>query len=259
MILALDVGNSNIFGGVIDGSRMLFQFRKSSKVGVTSDELGVFLRGVLGENSVSSADITHIAICSVVPDLFHTLNNTCLKYFKLDPFILKADVKTGLDIKYLNPRELGTDRIANAIAATHLFPGRNILIADFGTATTVCAVTKDKAYLGGMILPGIRISMQSLASETAKLPIIEIAPPGELLGKSTVENIQSGLYYGHLMTIREVCKSVKKDYFYNENMTVIGTGGFARLFERENFFDKIIPDLVLMGLSRAVELNAMQR
>lgn len=255
MILTLDVGNSHIFGGVIRNETMLIQFRKSSRVGLTSDELGVFLRGVLGGNNVSAKDIQHIAICSVVPDLIHTLINTCLKYFQITPFILKSDVKTGLVIQYKNPQELGTDRIANAIAGTHLFPNRHLIIVDFGTASTICAINKEKVYLGGLILPGLRISMQALSSETAKLPIVEIKPPSRLIGQSTVESIQSGLYYGNLATIQEVCKSIKEEYFNNEESVVIGTGGFVRLFEKEEFFDAVIPDLVLMGLYKAVELN----
>ncbi len=255
MTLALDVGNSHIFGGVIHRKTMLIQFRKSSRVSVTSDEIGVFLRGVLGENNVASRDIKHIAICSVVPDLVHTLNNTCIKYFGITPFILNSDVQTGLIIKYRNPQELGADRIANAIEGIHLFPNQNIIIVDFGTATTICAINKNKEYLGGLILPGLRISMQALSSETAKLPIVEIKPPGDLIGQSTVESIQSGLYYGNMAIIETICKSIKTQSFNDEDSVVIGTGGFVRLFERETLFDVVIPDLVLTGLCRAVELN----
>lgn len=255
MILALDVGNSHIFGGVVSGEEILVPFRKTTKAGITSDELGVFLRGVLRENDVPMEEILHIAICSVVPDLLHTLNNTCLKYFNQSPFILHTGVKTGLKIQYRNPQEVGMDRIANAIAGLHLFPGKNFIIVDFGTATTFCVVNKKKEYLGGIILPGLRISMQALSLQTAKLPIVEIKPPSELVGKTTVEAIQSGLYYGHLATIREVSRSIEKEYLNSEKPVLIGTGGFVRLFEKEKLFDAIIPDLVLMGLAEAVKMN----
>ncbi|RLW69320.1 MAG: pantothenate kinase [spirochete symbiont of Stewartia floridana] len=255
MILALDVGNSHIFGGIVQDGSILLQFRKSSKLGVTSDELGVFLRGVLNENNVSSGGIEHISICSVVPALIHTLTNTCLKYFQLPPFILTSDSKTGISFMYRNPQELGADRIANAIAAVNHFPYQNIIIVDFGTATTICAVSRERTYLGGIILPGLGISMKALASETAKLPTVEIKPPGNLIGLSTVESIQSGLYYGNLAIIQKVCAAIKSDYFTREETVIIGTGGFVRLFEKENLFDAVIPDLVLTGLSIAVGMN----
>lgn len=255
MILALDVGNSNIFGGVMHNGDMLIQFRKSTITGFTSDEFGVFLRGVLRENNVDANTIRKIAICSVVPDLQHTLASTCLKYFDTAPFFLHPGVETGLIFAYTNPRELGADRVANAVAAAHMYPDSNIVIVDFGTATTVCAINKDRKYLGGLIMPGIRISMQALASTTAKLPIVEIKSPERLVGQSTVECIQSGLYYSNLAMVREIVAAIRKKHFNSEEMTLLGTGGFVRLFESAKIFDAIIPDLVLLGLCKAVDLN----
>ena len=140
----------------------------------------------------------------MAPDAVHSLRNCFRKYFRFEPFLLQPGVKTGLKIRYRNPLEVGADKIANAIGALSRFPGRNLLIVDFGTATTLCAVTKDKEYLGGIITPGINISMAALESQTARLPAVEIVRPSEVLGRSIVESIQSGLYYGTLATVRSL-------------------------------------------------------
>jgi type III pantothenate kinase len=256
MILALDVGNSQIHGGVYESDQLRFQFRKSTHSTGSSDELGVFLRAVLRENGVDPAVIRQIALCSVVPDILHSIKNTCKKYFDRNPFILQAGVKTGLKIKYRNPVEVGSDRIANAIAATHLYPGRNLVIVDYGTATTYCAVTAEKEYLGGLIMPGFRISMEALESRTAKLPSVEILEPGEIVGRTTVESIQSGLYYGNLYSLLGITDRIKKEYFNGSGALVIGTGGFSRLFEGRKVFDALVPDLVLLGLNQALKMNA---
>jgi type III pantothenate kinase len=259
MILALDVGNSQIFGGLIEetssGPKILFRFRKNSKGGSSSDEYGLFLREVLRENGFDPKKIGQIAICTVVPDVMHSLKGACQKYFDRTPFVLQAGVKTGLKIRYKNPLEVGADRIANAIGATTRYPGKNVVIIDLGTATTFCAVSKDKEYLGGAILAGLRISAEALESKTAKLPSVEIIASENALGKATVESIQSGLYYGHLGAMRELVLRTAKEAFGGESPFVIGTGGFSRLFEREKIFDVEIPDLVLFGLYDSLRMN----
>lgn len=256
MILALDVGNSQIYGGVFENDKMLLSFRRNSKQGSSSDEVGVFLRSVLRENDIKPKDVKHIAICSVVPDVIFSLRGACKKYFDIEPFLLQAGVKTGLKIKYRNPVEVGADRIANAIAATQLYPKKNLIIVDLGTATTFCAISKEKDYLGGSIVAGLKISMESLESKTAKLPAVEILSMKEALGRGTIESIQSGLYFGHVGIIKELCSRFKKECFEDEKALVIGTGGFAYLFEKEKVFDAIVPDLVLQGLITALKANA---
>lgn len=255
MTLCLDVGNSQIFGGVFKDEDILLRFRKTSKGGSSSDEIGLFLRNVLRENGVDPIQITEIALCSVVPDVIHSLRNACRKYFDINPFILQAGVKTGLRVTYSNPTEVGADRIANAVGATQLYPSQDLIIIDLGTATTFCAVTKSKDYLGGVITPGLRISMEALETKTAKLPNVEIITPQKTLGKSTVESIQSGLYYGHLGMMREITTRLTQECFEGRSPLIIGTGGFASLFENDNFFDVIQSDLVLMGLKSALNLN----
>ena len=255
MILTLDVGNSQIFGGVFRNGELTARFRKPSRPATSSDELGLFLRGVLRENEIDPSGVEQIAFCSVVPDVIYSLRSCCRKYFKVDPFILQAGVKTGLKVGYRNPLEVGPDRIANAIAATHLYPGRNLVIVDLGTATKFDVVRAGRDFLGGIILPGLRISMEALEKNTARLPNVEIIAATELVGRSTIECIQSGLYFGNRAILRDLTRQIRADTFAGEPAVVIGTGGFSRLFEREDLFDAVLPDLVLVGLERALTLN----
>lgn len=255
MILCLDVGNTQIYAGLFDKDQMVLSFRKNSKSGASSDETGVFLRAAIRENGFDPKQITQIAICSVVPEVIYSLRGACMKYFNINPFILQAGVKTGLRVKYRNPLEVGADRIANSIAATHLYPGKNLILVDLGTATTFCAVSKDKDYLGGSIIAGLRLSMEALESKTAKLPSVEIVSMHEALGRSTIESIQSGLFYGHLGSIREISQRLTKECFQGDEPLIIGTGGFAHLFEKEKIFEKIVPDLVLKGMLIALQYN----
>src|SRR5579863_6083824 len=259
MLVCLDVGNTQIFGGVFDGAVLKTTFRRTSQIRASSDEHGTFLRTVLRENGVDPLRIDEAAICSVVPDSVHSLRNGFRKYFDLDPFLLQPGVKTGLKVRYRNPLEVGADKIANAIGGLARFPGRNLLIVDFGTATTICAVTKDKEYLGGIIAPGIQTSMAVLESKTAQLPSVEIVKPSEVLGRSTVESIQSGLYYGTLATVRSLAAFVTAEYFADAKPVILGTGGFGRLFQGEQLFDAFVPELALIGLRRAVELSRLGR
>lgn len=256
MILTLDVGNSQIFGGVYEKEKLKLRFRRTSKNGGSSDEVGIFLRSVLKENNFDPSQVTHIAMCSVVPDVVYSIRNACKKYFNINPFVLQAGVKTGLKINYRNPLEVGADRIANSIAATNLYPKKDLLIVDLGTATTFCAITKEKDYMGGSIVAGLRLNMESLENQTAKLPSVEIIQMKEALGRSTVESIQSGLYFGHLGTMRELISRMSNECFAGEKPFVIGTGGFSSLFEKEKIFDVTHPDLVLQGLMYALKMNS---
>jgi type III pantothenate kinase len=259
MLLCLDVGNSQLFGGVYDGQDLKTTFRRTSSSRASSDEFGTFFRAVLRENGVAPEQIDMAGVCSVVPDALHSLRNCFRKYFHFEPFLLQPGVKTGLKIRYRNPLEVGADKIANAIGGLVRFPGRNLLIVDFGTATTICAVTKDKEYLGGIISPGIQTSMAALESKTAQLPSVEIVKPSEVLGRSTVESIQSGLYHGTLATVRSLAAFVTEEHFAHEKPVMLGTGGFGRLFQGEQLFDAFVPELPLIGLRRAVELSRQGR
>lgn len=255
MLLCLDVGNSNIHGGVFEGDALRVQFRRTTHPIGSSDELGLFLRSVLRENGCDPAAVHRAAICSVVPPVVYPLRNACLKYFRCDPFILQPGVKTGLKVKYRNPLEVGADRIANAVAVTHLRPGSDALVIDIGTATTFDVITGARDYLGGVIMPGPAISVEALAGKTARLPEVEIQRPESALGRSTVESIQAGVYFGLAGAIRHLTTALIADGFAGRRPWIVGTGGFSRMFESENLFDDIIPDLVLRGLVIAEHMN----
>lgn len=255
MILILDVGNSQIYGGVYEGDDLLLQFRRSSQSRGSSDELGVFFRIVLRENGIDPDQIDTVAICCVVPDLLYSLRACCQKYLGVEPLILRPGVKTGLKILYRDPREVGADRIADAVGAIKLYPGQNLIVADFGTATTLCAITKNKEFLGGNILPGVRLAMDALESKTAQLPSVEIVAPKSGIGRSTVESIQAGLYWSNVGMVKELVRRITDEVFPDEAPLVIGTGGFAQLFNREKLFDEVIPDLILTGMREILRLN----
>ena len=255
MLLTLDVGNSQVFCGVYDGEELKATFRRTSSVRASSDEFGAFFRGVLRENGVDPGDIGMAGICSVVPDAVRSLRNCFRKYFGFEPFVLQPGVRTGLKIRYRNPLEVGADKIANAIGGICRFPGRNLVIVDFGTATTLCAISREKEYLGGIITPGINIAMSALESQTARLPAVEIVRPAAVLGRSIVESMQSGLYYGTLAAVRFLASSITSEHFASDRPLVVGTGGVGRLFEEEDLFDEFVPELPLLGLRRAIELS----
>jgi type III pantothenate kinase len=255
MLLTVDVGNSQVFCGVYDGKELKTTFRRTSSVRASSDEFGTFFRTTLRENGIDPAQIRMAGICAVAPDPVRSLRNCFRKYFGFDSFLLQPGVKTGLKIRYRNPSEVGADKIANAIAALSMFPRRNLVIVDFGTATTLCAVSKDKEYLGGIITPGVYMSMASLDSQTARLPAVEIVRPDAVLGRSIVESIQSGLYYGTLASVRFLAASIAKEHFAGERPLTVGTGGIGRLFEDEGLFDEFVPELPLLGVRLAIELS----
>ena len=254
MILCLDVGNSHIFGGVFVSETSTLQFRYATR-SVTSDELGIFLRAVLRENELDYQQINQVGICSVVPYLDYSLRSACKKYLAIEPFFIQAGVKTGLKIKYRNPLEVGADRVVNAIAATHLYPQQDVIVIDFGTATTFCVVTAAKEYLGGAIVPGLHMSMKALQAQTAKLPSVEIVKTQQAIGRSTIESIQVGLYLSAMGTIREVIQRIQQNLFAGRTVAVVATGGFAHLFAEEQAFSAIVPDLVLQGIRVALQLN----
>jgi type III pantothenate kinase len=254
MLLCLDIGNTQIHGGVFDGG-LRIQFRKTTHPLGSSDEFGVFFMAVLRENGVDPAAVTRVAICSVVPQALYPVRSACLKYFRSDPFVLQAGVKTGLKVRYRNPHEVGADRIAGAIGAMLRRPNANLIVVDCGTATTFDVVTADADYLGGAILPGVGISVETLAGRTAKLPTVELTRPTIALGRSTIESIQSGVYHGHAGAIRHLVEVLSREAFAGIRPYVIGTGGFARLLEPEKLFDEIVPELVLLGLRHAEAAN----
>jgi len=254
MMLCIDVGNSHIYGGLFDGDEIKLRFRHTSKLS-TSDEFGIFLKSVLRENDYDPKAVNLIGLCSVVPQLDYSLRSACVKYFLCDPFSIQAGIKTGLNIKYRNPIEVGADRIANAIAATHHYPKQHLIIMDFGTATTFCVVNDQRAYLGGAILPGVRLSVDALSKNTARLPAVEIIKLDHVVGRTTIESIQSGVYYGALGACKELIQRITQETFDGKPPLILATGGFAPLFDNQNLYNHLVPDLVLEGIRLAALMN----
>lgn len=255
MILALDIGNSQIFCGVFEREQLKVQVRYASKAQISSDEFGVFLRGALRENGVDPESIKTIGISSVVPELNYALRACSQKYFNVEPMILQPGVKTGLKVDYKDPKEVGSDRIADAIGAVKMFPNRDLILVDFGTATTVCAISKDKVFLGGNIMPGIRLSMEALEAKTSKLPSVEISSVREVIGKTTVDSIRNGLYWSNVGMIKEITSRISEEVFSGNPPLKLATGGFSHLFDKENLFDHVVTDLILVGIVEALKIN----
>ena len=251
MLLCLDIGNTHILGGVFDQDKLILRFRYATHLIGTADQFGIFLVQILAANRIAADQVKAVSVASVVPGCDYTIRHTISRYFDATYFVLQAGVKTGLNIKYKNPNEVGADRIANAIGAIHIYPNQNILIVDMGTATTICAITKKKDYLGGAILPGMRLGMESLKNNTAKLMEVDIETPEFYVGRTTKSSIQSGLYYGQLGAMKEIMMGFKKEIFFDEPVMIIGTGGFSQLYKDKKLFDVILPDLVLQGLNKA--------
>ena len=257
MLLCLDVGNSQIYCGIYVADKLTLSFRRTSTVRSSSDELGIFLRSALRENGVEPNEIEQIAICCVVPDMLYSLRSCCQKYFDIDPLIMRPGIKTGLKIGYKDPKEVGADRIADAIGAVKLHPDRNLIVIDFGTATTVCAISRAPEFLGGNIIPGVRLSMDALEEKTAQLPSVEIVPVTSAIGRTTIQSIQNGLYWSNVGMVKELVARMTQEAFADDPPIVIGTGGFAHLFDGQDLFDEVVPDLILEGLREAVRINGL--
>ena len=257
MLLCLDMGNTHILGGVFDQNKLVARFRYATHLIGTADQFGIFLLAILSANQLSPEKISSVALCSVVPGCDFTVRHAIALYFKAPLFVLQTGVKTGLNIKYKNPNEVGADRIANAMGAVHAFPNQNLIIIDMGTATTVCAITKKRDYLGGTILPGMRLCMEALKKNTAKLMDVDIETPASYIGRSTRESIQSGLYYSQLGALKEIIAGFQKEVFASEPVVIIGSGGFAQLYKEKTVFTIILPDLSLEGLYQAHQLNSV--
>ena len=256
MLLTVDVGNTTIQCGLFEGEKLALQFRRSTNSKLSSDELGLFFRDVLALNNFDYKAVERIACCSVVPAINHSLSNCFRKYFFKEALFIQAGIKTGLKIKYANPREIGADRIAGAIGAVHAAASsggaKNLIVVDMGTATTVDVITKNNEYLGGAILPGASMSVHALSEGTAQLPSVEVVQPKNVCGSSTIEAIQSGVFYGQAGAIRELVSKMEEKVFGGERAFVIGTGGFSRSFESAGLFDLVLPDFVLQGLKVAL-------
>ena len=255
MILVIDVGNTHTVIGVYKEEKLLGHWRISTDLNKTEDEYGMLLKSLLFNSNLSFSDIKSVVISCVIPPVSWILKKMSKDHFKVTAIVVEPGTKTGICIKLDNPKEVGADRIVNAIAAYELYGGP-VIIVDFGTATTFCAIDKDGNYLGGAIAPGIEISAEALAEKTAKLPEIEIIKPKNSIGSNTISAMQSGIFFGYLGLTDELIRRFKKEL--GEDSVVVATGGQAELIGNESKqIDKINPYLTLQGLRMIYEMNKL--
>ncbi len=254
MILVMDVGNTGIVSGIYEGRKLIQYWRMRTDKDGTSDEFGMFMLSILKNAGIEHESIEAVVIASVVPPIMYSLGHAVRKYFDREPLVIGPGIKTGINIKYENPREVGADRIANAVAAFSIYGGP-VIIVDFGTATTFCAVSSNAEYLGGVISPGIKVSSEALFTSAAKLPRIELARPKTVIGRNIVESMQSGIYYGFTGQVDYMVKRIK-DEMGEKQIRVVATGGLARLIASESaVIDTVNGNLALEGLRIIYEMN----
>ncbi|SHK03815.1 pantothenate kinase [Clostridium cavendishii DSM 21758] len=257
MILLVDVGNTNIVLGVHSGGKYIAGWRISTDPKKTSDEYSIQVTQLFAQNNLKPLDVEGIIVSSVVPNIMHSLENMLRKTFNINPILVGPGIKTGINIKYDNPKEVGADRIVNAVAAHEIYK-RPIIIIDFGTATTYCALTKSGNYLGGVICPGLKIASEALFERAAKLPRVELEKTNTLICKNTITSMQAGIVYGYIGQVEYIVNRMKKEMIElgEEEPFVLATGGLAKLIGDEtNVIDKIDAQLTLEGLKILYEKN----
>ena len=255
MILTLDIGNTNIKTALFDGTEMVKYWRLSTNITSTSDEYGITIMNLFRHEGVDAKDVEGIVISSIVPTINFTIEHMCQNYFGMAPTFIAPGVKTGINIRYENPRELGSDRIANAVAAYDEYGGEKpVIYIDFGTATTFGVVDEHGAFLGGAIFPGIKLASEALVSGTAKLPRFALAQPEHVIGRTTLTNLQSGMFFGYVGMVTNLVQQMKKEL--DRDAVVVATGGMAVLIAEEaKVIDKLDGLLTLKGLRLIYERN----
>jgi type III pantothenate kinase len=253
MLLAIDIGNTNVTFGVFAGEKIKTTWRVSTAIHRTSDEYANTILALMERQGITADKIKDVVICSVVPPLLIIFEEVCKRYLKKTPLVVEAGVKTGIRIDMDNPREVGPDRIVNAVAAHQLYGGP-VIVIDMGTATTLDVVSKDGSYIGGAIAPGIIISLEALFTRTAVLPRIELALPKKAIGRNTVAAMQSGIVFGYIGLIEGIVSRIQAKL--DERAKVVAAGGLAGLIvDASNVINIVNPDLTLVGLRLIWELN----
>ena len=259
MIMVLDVGNTQAVLGIYDGHHLLAHCRLATERSRTSDEYGLLIQSFLASKGIDRGRLEAIVLSSVVPQVTGMFTRVSREYFHLEPLMVGPGIRTGLAIRYENPKEVGADRVVNAVAAIKLY-GPPLIVVDFGTATTFCAINQKGEYLGGIIVPGLHISAEALFIKAAKLPRVELTPPPKVIGRNTISSIQSGLVYGYtdlvdgliLRLTEEMSASLENA----DGIKVIATGGLAELIARESKrIEEVNPILTLEGLRIIYEMN----
>lgn len=253
MLLAIDVGNTHITLGVYDREKLTCHWRISTDRRKTADEYGVLLRQLFAVQQQDMSRVDAVALSSVVPPLTTSLVEMARHCFRVDPLVVGPGIKTGMPIRFDNPKEVGADRIVNAVAAYHKYGGPAIVV-DLGTATTFDVISAKGEYLGGAIAPGVGISTDALFSYAAKLPRVELVKPPTVIGKNTVNCMQSGIIYGLYGQVEGIVNRMKKEI--PGRVRAIATGGFAFLFaHEEGIVDRVDPFLTLEGLRLIHDMN----
>lgn len=248
MLLAIDIGNTNITIGLFKGNEILGTFRMTTKIPRTSDEYGIFFCNLLQSKGMEIEAVDSAILASVVPDVNHHIINGIIKYFNVNPIVVGPGIKTGIKIAIPNPKEVGADRIVDAVAAYEIYGGP-ILVIDYGTATTHDLVLEDATLIGGVTSPGIRIAAHALWQDAAKLPKIEIKKPDKILGKDTISSMQSGLVYGHIGQTEYIIRKIKEEAGLDD-ITVVATGGLGKIiFDETDSIDYYDSNLTLKGLN----------
>ncbi len=253
MLLAVDIGNTNVTLGVFEGERLCATWRMATHLSQTPDEYAIFLLSLLHHRGLDSSDITEIALCSTVPPLTPTFVELCQRYFNLSPLVVGAGIKTGVRIRTDNPKEVGPDRIVNAAAAHHLYSGPTIII-DVGTATTFDVVSKEGDFMGGAIATGIGTAAEALFARAAALPRVELVHPKQAIGTNTIVAMQSGIIFGYVGLIEGMVARIQQEL--GGKATIVITGGYAGLMAQETaIFDVVNPDITLIGLRLIYLMN----
>lgn len=260
MLLAFDVGNTNIVLGVFKGGQMIANWRMETDNKKSADEYGMIISQLFKYEGLKMENVKDVIISTVVPSVLYTLQHLSMKYFNRKAMVIGPGIKTGLIVKYDNPKQVGADRIVNAVAA-HAKYGGPLIIIDFGTATTFCAVSEKAEYIGGTIAPGLKISSEALFEKTSKLPKVELEEPGHVICRNTINSMQSGLVYGHMGMVEFIVGKMKKELLEycgddQNEVKVIATGGLATLIDAGiDCIDHVDKMLTLEGLQLIYEKN----
>lgn len=257
MLLAIDVGNTTVTIGIFRDGQLRATWRFATDTGKLADEYGVLALSLLAHSGISPGDISGAVMGSVVPDLEPTFETVCQRYFRVRPLVVGTGVRTGLRILYDSPRDVGVDRVADAVAAIHLY-GPPLIVVDLGTATVFDAISREGDYLGGAIAPGLGIASEALFRRAAKLYRVELSRPRSAIGRNTVAAMQSGILFGYVGLVEGIVARFKEEL--GGGVKVVGTGGYAEIIARETkVIDVVNADLTLEGLRIIYELNRGQR
>ncbi|OPY11413.1 MAG: Type III pantothenate kinase [Syntrophus sp. PtaU1.Bin005] len=252
MLLVIDVGNTNTVLGVFDGEELVHDWRIRTVIEHTVDEYGMLMYNLYKSSKISSKAIQHIIISCVVPPMLHILERVCEKYFQVEPLIVGPGIKTGMPIFYDNPREVGADRIVNAVAAYEKYR-QEAIVVDFGTATTFDYVSQKGEYMGGCIAPGIVISSEALFKRASKLPRVDFSTPKSIIAKDTVSSMQAGIIFGYAGLVDGIVARMREEI--QSNPLVIATGGLARVVQSEAKSIGIVDEMLTLDGLRLIYMR----